>query len=123
MADRLATDEEKIWDDIPLPSIADPTGSHLLKPKTLLDCCRCAQDFIDEHDLGDSLDAGETSLMRVSGHRTRIDTQFAYLQAAAERNDKHCYLWCLVNILRLMCCMTNEAGLETVLSAAFFFEA
>ena len=46
-------------------------------------------------------------------------TQFAYLQAAAERKDKQCCLWTLVDMLRLVCCMTNEAGLETVLSAAF----
>ena len=117
VADRLATVEEKIWDNIPLPSIADPTDSHLLKPKTLVDCCRCAQDFMEEHDLRDSLDAGEINLMRVHGHWTRMMTQFAYLQSAAERRDKHCYLWCLVNIRRLACCMTNEAGMETVLSA------
>ena len=78
-----------------MPSIADPTDSHLVKPKTLLDCCRSAR------------------------HRTGVITQFAYLQAAAVRKDKQCYLWTLVNIRRLVCCMTSEAGLETVLSAAF----
>ena len=71
------------------------------------------------HDLGDGPGAGEINLMRVFGHRTRMITQFVYLQAAAERKDKQCYLWTLVNILRLVCCMTSEAGLETVLSAAF----
>ena len=106
-----------------MPSIADPTNSHLLKPKTLLHCCRCAQEFIDEHDLGDGLGAGEINLMRAFGHRTRMITQFAYLQAAAERKEKQCYLWTLVNILRLVCCMTSEAGLETILSACVFFEA
>ena len=118
LADRLAKNDEHLWENIPLPSIADPNDSHLLKPKTLLDCCRCAQEFIDEHDLGDGLDAEEITLMRVFGHRTRMITQFAYLQAAAERKDKQCYLWTLVNMLRLVCCMTDEAGLETVLSAA-----
>ena len=34
--------------------------------KTLLDYCRCAQAFIDEHDLGDGLDVGERNVMRVS---------------------------------------------------------
>ena len=77
------------------------------------------RDFTEEHDLGDGLDAGQINLMRVYGHRTRKMTQFAYLQSAAERRDKHCYLWCLANILRLVCCMTNEAGMETVMSAAF----
>ena len=46
-------------------------------------------------------------------------TPIPYLQAAAERNDRHCYLWTLVNMLRLVFCMANEAGLETVLSAAY----
>ena len=59
VADHLAKAEGQLWENIPLPSIADPTDSHLLKLKTLLDCCRCAQEFIDEHDLGDGLGAGE----------------------------------------------------------------
>ena len=46
-------------------------------------------------------------------------TQFQYLQAAAERNDHHWYLWTLTNILRLVFSMANEAGLESVLSAAY----
>ena len=114
-----ATIEEELLDNVPLPSVADPTDNNLLMPKTLLDCCRCAQASIDEHDLGDGLDAGDLNMMRVLGHHARMNTQFAYLRGAAERKDKHCYLWCLMNILRLVCCMTNEAGLETVLSAAF----
>ena len=111
--------EGKIWDNIPLPSIADPAYQQLMKPKTLLDCCRCAQAFIDEHDLGDGLDAGELNLTRVLGHHTRANTQVAYLREAASNKDKEGYLLCLVNLLRLVCCMTNEAGLESVLSAAF----
>ena len=58
----VADIEERLLDNIPLPSIADPTDSNLLQPKTLLDCCRCAQAFIDEHDLGDCLDAGDLNL-------------------------------------------------------------
>ena len=118
VADHLAKAEEEVLENIPLPSVADPTDSSLLKPKTLLDCCRCAQAFIDERDLGDGLGAGEINLMRAAGRRTRTMTQFAHLQSAAEKRDKHCYLWTLVNILRLVCCMANEAGLGTVLSAA-----
>ena len=119
----LAQNDEHLWENIPLPSIADPNDSHLLKPKTLLDCCRCAQEFLDEHDLNDGIEAGTINLMRVAGHRTRMITQFAYLQAAAERRDRHCYLWTLVNMLRLVCCTANEAGLETVLAAAYSSEA
>ena len=90
-----AATEAKIWDNIPLPSIADPTEHRMMTPKTLLDCCRCAHEFIDEYDLGDGLDIGEFSVMRAVGHL------------------------CLVILLRLLCCMTNEAGLASVLSAAF----
>ena len=117
----LAQIDEHLWENIPLPSVADPNDSHLLKPKTLLDCCNCAQEFLDEHDLNDGYDKGTLYLMRVSGHRTRMLTYFQYLQAAAERSDRHCYLWTLVNMLRSVCCMANEADLETVLSAAYSF--
>ena len=37
----------------------------------------------------------------------------------AESNDRHGYLWTLTNMLRLTFHMANEAGLETVLSAAY----
>ena len=84
-----------------------------------MDCCQCAQDFLDEYDLSDGYDKGTLYLMRVSGHRVRVLTQFQYLQAAAERNDRHGYLWTLTNILRLVFSMANEAGLETILSAAY----
>ena len=57
--------------------------------------------------------------MRLVGHRTRANTQFAYLEQAAHHKDKEGYLMCLVNLLRLVCYMTTEAGLESVLSAAF----
>ena len=46
-------------------------------------------------------------------------SQFQALQAAAARNGRHCYLWTLTNILRLVFNMANEAGLESVLSAAY----
>ena len=98
-----AAAEAKIWDNIPLPSIADPTEHHMMAPKTLLDCCHCTQEFIDEHDLGDGLDVGELNVMRVSGHHTRANTQFAYLREAARNKDKESYLLCLVNLLRLLC--------------------
>ena len=49
------------------------------------------------------------------GHHTRMNTKFTYLRAAAERKDMQCYLFRLVNILRTVCCMTNEAGMESVL--------
>ena len=44
---------------------------------------------------------------------------FQALMMHAETNDRHGYLWTLTNILRLIFHMANEAGLETVLSAAY----
>ena len=115
----LLENDEHLWTNIPVPSVADPNDTNLLRPKTLLECCQCAQEFLDEYDLNDGYDKGTLYLMRVFGHRTRMLTQFQYLQAAAERNDRHWYLWTLTNILRLVFSMANEAGLESVLSAAY----
>ena len=44
---------------------------------------------------------------------------FQALTYHAESNDRHGYLWTLTNALRLIFHMANEAGLETVLSAAY----
>ena len=111
--------DEHLWTDIPVPSIADPNDTNLLGPKTLLECCQCGQEFLNEYDLNDGYDKGTLYLVRVYGHRTRMLTQFQSLQAAAERNDRHWYLWTLTNILWLVFNMANEAGLESVLSAAY----
>ena len=108
-----------MWTDIPVPSIADSNNTNLLGPKTLLEGCQSAQEFLDEYDLNDSYDKGTLYLMRVYGRRTRMLTQFQSLQAAAERNDRHWYFWTLTNILRLVFNMANEAGLESVLSADY----
>ena len=94
--------------------MADPTDANLVKPKTLLDCCKDAQEFMDEYDLNDGHDAGTLYLMRVIGHRTRMLSLFQALMYHAESNDRHGYLWTLTNILRLILHMANEAGLETV---------
>ena len=110
---------EHLWDDLPVPSVADPTDANLVKPKTLLDCCRDAQEFMDEYDLDDGYDKGTLYLMRVLGHRTRMLSLFQALIYHAESNDRHGYLWTLTNTLRLIFHMANEAGLETVLSAAY----
>ena len=111
--------DEHLWDDIPLPSVADPTDANLVKPKTLLDCCKDAQEFFDEYDLNDSHDKGTLYIMRVAGHRFRMLSYFQALMYHAESNDRHGYLWTLTSSLRLVCNMANEAGLETVLSAAY----
>ena len=112
---------EHLWDDLPVPSVADPADTHLVKPKTLLDCCKDAQEFMDEYDLDDGHDKGALYLMRVIGHRTRMLSLFQALAYHAESNDRHGYLWTLTNLLKLIFHfhMANEAGLETVLSAAY----
>ena len=110
---------EHLWDDLPVPSVADPTDANLVKPKTLLDCCKDAQEFMDEYDLNDGYDKGTLYLMRVLGHRTRMLSLFQALIYHAESNDRHGYLWTLTNALRLIFHMANEAGLATVLSAAY----
>ena len=112
----LANDEH-LWEDLPVPSVADPTDANLVKPKTLLDCCKDAHELLDEYDLNDGYDKGTLYIMRVYGHRTRM--LFQALLSHAETNDRHGYLWTLTNILRLVFNLANEAGLETVLSAAY----
>ena len=42
----------------------------------MLDCCKDAQEFLDEYDLNDGFDKGTLSVMRVYGHRTRMLSQF-----------------------------------------------
>ena len=86
---------EHLWDDLPIPSVADPTDVNLVKPKTLLDCCKDAQEFMDEYDLNDGYDTGTLYLMRVLGHRTRMLSLFQALVYHAESNDRHGYLWTL----------------------------
>ena len=95
---------------------------NLVKPKTLLDCCKDAQEFMDEYVLNDGHDKGtlyQVYLMRVWGQRTRMLGLFHALEYHAESNDRHGYLWTLTNMLRLTFHMANEAGLETVFPAAY----
>ena len=106
--------EALIWDKVAVPSIADPTEQRTMTPKSLLDCCRCAQEYVDEHDLADGLDIGELNLMSVLGHRTSSPIFKSRLDSRIKS-----YPLRLVNLLRLVCYMTREAGLESVLSAAF----
>ena len=73
--------DEQLWENLPVPSVADPTDASFLRPKTLLDCCRCAQEFLDEHDLNDGCDKGTLYIMRVYGHTTRMLSQSQALQA------------------------------------------
>ena len=113
----LLENDKHLWTDIPVPSIADPNDTNVFGPKTLLECCQCAQELLDEYDLNDGYDKGTLYLMRVYGHRTRMLSQFQSLQAAADRSDRHWYPWTLTNILRLVFNMVNVAGLESLLSA------
>ena len=40
-----------------------------MKPKTLLDCCKDAQEFMNEFDLNDGYDIGTLYVMRVLEYR------------------------------------------------------
>ena len=40
----LLENDEHLWTNIPVPSVADPNDANLLRPKTFLDCCQCAQE-------------------------------------------------------------------------------
>ena len=102
----------------PLPSVADPGEENLLRPKTLLEHCRDAQEYVDEFDLGDGFDNQTLNIMRVLGHKTRMLGHFQAMLYHAENNDRHGYLWTLTNMFRLLCVMTNEASLASVVSAA-----
>ena len=110
--------DEHLWEDIPLPSVADPEEENLLRPKTLLEHCKDAQEFMDEFDLNDGFDNQTIMLMRIHGHMTRMIGYFQAMMYHAEGNDRHGYLWTLTNMLRLVFTMANEAELAPVLSAA-----
>ena len=58
-----------------MPSVADPSNQQMMTPTTLLDCCRCAQELVDEYDLADGLDVGELTIMRALGHQQRALSQ------------------------------------------------
>ena len=109
---------EHLWTNIPLPSVADPEEENLLRPKTLLEHCKDAQEFMDEFDLNDGFDNQTIRIMRIHGHMTRMIGYFQALLYHAEGNDRHGYLWTLTNIHRLVCIMANDADLASVMSAA-----
>ena len=111
-------DDKELWEEIPLPSMADPDEENLLKPKTLLEHCKDAQEFMDEFGLYDGFDNQTIRVMRIHGHMTRMLGYFQAMLYHAEGNDRHGYLWTLTNILRLVFTMANEAELAPVLSAA-----
>ena len=110
--------DEHLWEDIPLPSVADPDEENLMKPKTLLEHCKDAQEYMNEFDLNDGFDNQTIRIMRIHGHMSRMIGYFQAMMYHAEGNDRHGYLWTLTNILRLVFTMTNEADLAPVLSAA-----
>ena len=110
--------QEHLWSDIPLPSVADPDEKNLMKPKTPLEHCKDAQEYVDEFDLSDGFDNQTLNIMRVLGHKTRILGYFQAMLYHAEKNDRYGYLWTLTNMFRVMFIMANEAKLAPVLSAA-----
>ena len=103
--------DEHLWEDIPLPSVADPEDENLLKPKTLLEHCKDAQEYMDEFDLNDGYDNQTLKIMRIHGNMTRMIGYFQAMLYHAESNDRHGYLWTLKNMFRLLFIMANEAEL------------
>ena len=97
---------------------ADLDEENLLKPKTLLEHCKDAHEFMDEFGLYDGCDNQTLKFMRIHGHMTRMLGYFQAMLYHAKGNDRHGYLWTLTNILRLVFTMANEAELAPVLSAA-----
>ena len=118
LIDHFLKNEDPLWEDIPLPSVADPQEENLLRPKSLLEHCTNAREFMDEFDLNDGLDNHAIELMRVRGHMTRMIGYFQAMLSHAESNDRHGYLWTLTSMFRLVCVMANEAELAPILSVA-----
>ena len=118
LIDHFLKTEDPLWEDIPLPSVADPEEENLMRPKTLLEHCKDAREFMDEFDLNDGFDNQAIMLMRVRGHMTRMIGYFQAMLSHSESNDRHGYLWTLTSMFRLVCIMANEAELASVLSAA-----
>ena len=90
----------------PLPSIADVSEQQVMDPKTLLACCRCAKEFIHEHDLSDGDDTG-ISIARILNHRSRILEQLGEMTDAAKEKTWAKYLLRLVNVLHVVCNLTQ----------------
>ena len=118
LIDHFLKTDDHLWEDLPLPSVADPEEENLMRPKTLLEHCRDAREFMNEFDLNDGFDNQTIMLMRVRGHMTRMIGYFQAMLYHAEGNDRHGYLWTLTSMFRLVCIMANEAELAPVLSAA-----
>ena len=114
----LLHSEDPFWEDIPTPSVADPQEKNLLRPKSLLEHCTDAREFMNEFDLNDGFDNQTINLMRVHGHMTRMIGYFQAMLSHAENNDRHGYLWTLTSMFRLVCVMTNEVELAPIFSAA-----
>ena len=110
--------DDLFWQDIPLPSVADPQEENLLRPKSLFEHCADAREFMDEFDLNDGFDNQTIKLMRVHGHMTRMIGYFQAMLSHAENDDRHGYLWTLTSMFRLVCVMANEGELASIFSAA-----
>ena len=102
------------WKNIPLPSIADASD-----PKTLLACCKCAREFSREYDLSEGEDALGINILRTLEYRRKIMEEFDEMSGAAKDKNWGEYLLGMVSVLYLVCNLTEEAGLESALSAAF----
>ena len=64
--------------------MADPQEENLLRPKSLLEHCTDAREFMDEFDLNDGFGNQTIEMMRVRGHMTRMIGYFQAMLSHAE---------------------------------------
>ena len=77
-----------LWKSIPHPRIADASGQQVTTPKTLLECCKCAKEYNQEHELADDFGASVgVSLQRTLEHSVALMKEFEGLCGAAEDKD------------------------------------
>ena len=91
----------------------------MIDPKTLPECCKRAKAYNQEHEYADDYVSIGVSILLTVEHHRMILKEFDDLNDAAKDKNWGKYLLGLADVLYLACNLTQEAGLETVLSAAF----
>ena len=94
--------EDPLWEDIPLPSVADPQEENLLRSRcTKISAGTFAiwpeNSWMRKFNLHDGFDNPAIKMMRVHGHMTRMIDYFQAMVSHAESNDRHGYLWTLTS--------------------------
>ena len=90
-----------------------------MEPKILHERCRRARTLNQEHELPVGSGAVGVTILRIIEYRNVILQDLDELCDAAKDKNWRNFLLELVDVLYLICNLTQEAGLETVMSAAF----